>query len=161
MEEVYSVSEEWSLFFDNVCDNYSFLVRRDAKYLTWRYLNCPDKVHRIFAVRKRGRLVGWGVFLSREKKIIWGDALFDGHFPEASRYLLYSLLVNEFAGSESIEGWFSRHPDWWSRQLEGLGFQICPEPNNLVPCFVAFEDPSIIETLQRYFYYTMGDSDLF
>jgi len=161
VEEVSSVSEEWSLFFDNVCADYSLLVRRDAKYLTWRYLNCPDKVHRIFAVRKRGRLVGWSVFLSQEKKIIWGDALFDGHFPEAPLYLLYSLLVNEFTGSESIEGWFSRHPDWWSRQLEGLGFQMGPEPNNLVPCFVVFDDPSIIETLRHYFYYTMGDSDLF
>ncbi len=161
VEEVSSVSEEWSLFFENVCDNYRFLVRRDAKYLTWRYLKCPDKVHRIFAVRKRGRLVGWSVFSAREKKIIWGDALFDRHFPEAPGYLLYSLFVNEFYGSGSIQGWFSKHPDWWGRQLAELGFQMGPEPDNLVPCFVVFKDPSIIETLRHYFYYTMGDSDLF
>ena len=161
VEEVGSLSEEWTLFFENVCDNYKFLVRRDAKYLTWRYLNCPDKVHRIFEVRKRGRLVGWSVFASQEKKIIWGDALFDRHFPEAPQYLLNSLFVDEFSGRESVEGWFSRHPDWWSRQLEGLGFQMAPEPNSLVPCFVVFDDPSIIETLRNYFYYTMGDSDLF
>lgn len=161
VEEVSSVSEEWGLFFEKVCNDYGFLVRRDEQYLTWRYLDCPDKVHRIFAVRKRGRLVGWSVFSAREKKIIWGDALFDRRFPEAPRYLLCRLFTDEFSGSGSIEGWFSRHPDWWGRQLESLGFQIGPEPNNLVPCFVIFGDPSIIETLRNYFYYTIGDSDLF
>lgn len=161
VQEVNTITDEWDTFFDRVCREYRFLVRRNVKYLRWRYLDCPDKTHRIFAVRKRGHLAGWGVFKRKEKRLVWGDALFDRRCPEAARFLLRHLAVKIFPDCNTIEGWFSAHPEWWRRQLEELGFSRTPEPNNLVPGFVVFGDPSLLQTLRDHYYYTMGDSDLF
>jgi SAM-dependent methyltransferase len=145
VEEIHSVNGEWDDLFNRVCNAYKFLVRRDADYVLWRYISCPDKVHRIFAVRKSGRLVGWSVFRQEEKKIIWGDALFDCNYPGAVSYLLYRLYKNEFSDSELIEGWFPPNPEWWCKQLKELNF----------------DDPALLGRLQENFYYTIGDSDLF
>jgi SAM-dependent methyltransferase len=161
VKEIHSISDEWDVFFDRVCDFYIFLVRRDSTYLKWRYLECPDRIHRIFAVYKRGNIVGWSVFVEKEKKIIWGDALFDSRYLEAAKFMLSSLFTKEFSGYECIEGWFPQHPEWWVHQLKRLGFTPTDEPNNLTPGFVIFEEPIRLEKLKNYFYYTIGDSDLF
>jgi cyclopropane fatty-acyl-phospholipid synthase-like methyltransferase len=161
IKEIHSISEEWDAFFNRVCDSYILLIRRDSAYLKWRYLDCPDRIHRIFAVYKRGHLIGWSVFAEKENKIIWGDALFDNSYPEAVNFMLYSLFKKEFSGYKCIEGWFPLQPEWWVHKLKGLGFRPTEEPNNLTPGFVIFEEPVFLEKLNRYFYYTIGDSDLF
>lgn len=161
VDEVLSVNEEWDVFFRKVRTSYRFLVQRDAAYLRWRYLDCPDKVHRIFSVRKRGRLAGWGVFTCKGKRLIWGDALFDSSDIEPVGYLLRDVTKNYFPEAETIEGWFSRRPEWWSRLLEKTGFSIIPEPNDLAPCFVIFGDEKMKDKLEGHLYYTWGDSDLF
>ncbi len=161
IEEIHSVTIDWDELFSRVCSSYRFLVRRDAAYVKWRYLDCPDKVHRVFSVRKRGRLIGWSVFSRKENRLIWGDALFDNRYLETVSYLLHSLLKQYFGGVKTIEGWFSPHPEWWSSLLEELSFSIIPEPDELTPGFVIFGDQSIMEKLKNHFYYTYGDSDLF
>lgn len=161
VDSVSSVGGEWDKFFDGVRDSYQFLVHRDAAYVEWRYLKCPDKIHKVFAVRERGRLVGWSVFTREGDKVRWGDALFDDAHPEAVLFLLSSLFQKEFSTADSIEGWFSRNPAWWPLLLKGMGFEITQEPNNITPCFVVFDDQSRLERLNNHFYYTLGDSDLF
>ncbi len=161
VEEVHSVTDDWNEFFHRVCSSYRFLVRRDAAYIQWRYAECPDKIHRVFSVLKKGKLTGWGVFSIKDKRLIWGDALFDIKYPESVSYLLYTLLNDHFQGVETVEGWFSPHPEWWSSLLKELGFHTVQEPNDLTPGFVLFNDTSLLEKLKEYFYYTMGDSDLF
>ncbi len=152
----------WDKFFDRVRDSYVLLVRRDARYVKWRYLDCPDRLHRVFAVYKRGRIVGWAVFSRRQERLIWGDALFDRKHPEAISILLAEVLnYPEFNGVTSIEGWFSMHPSWWSEWLKNLGFILTKEPNNLYPGFRIFSEEITLEILAKYFYFTMGDSDLF
>ena len=161
VEEVSSVDGEWDAFFSRVCAPYRFLVRRDAAYVRWRYLDCPDRVHRIFSVRRRGRLIGWGVVVQRGEKLIWGDALFDRRYPEFLSYFLGTLTRDYFPEAATIEGWFSRHPEWWSGLLERSGFAVVPEPNDLTPGFVIFGDGSMKAKLEEDLYYTWGDSDLF
>lgn len=161
VEEVPSVNFEWDDLFDRVCSSYKLMVRRDARYITWRYINCPDKVHRVFAVRLYGRLIGWSVFTHRGNSLVWGDALFDNKHPGAVSHLLQRIAKDYFTGIEQIEGWFSRNPEWWDNLLEDTGFIITPEPNDLTPGFVLFGDAVTIEDLQNHFYYTWGDSDLF
>ena len=161
IEEIHYITDDWDDLFRRVCASYRFLVQRDAAYLRWRYLDCPDKVHRIFSVSKRGRLVGWSVFSKKDNKLIWGDALFDIKYPESVLYLLFTLSNKYFSGVESVEGWFSPNPEWWNNWLRELGFQTVQEPNNLTPGFVIFNDTSLMEKLKGHFYYTMGDSDLF
>ncbi len=166
VEEVHSVDHEWDDFFTRVCPSYRFLTKRDSTYLSWRYLDCPDKVHRVFAVRKRGRLAGWSVFTKKENRLIWGDALFDKQYPQTVSYLLYRLLDEYFQDTDIIEGWFSTHPEWWSTLLTSIGFEMKNEQNHLTPCFhilpnKIFDEQSVMEKMNRLLYYTEGDSDLF
>jgi SAM-dependent methyltransferase len=159
--EITSVNAEWRELFRRVSPSYRFLIRRDDAYIKWRYLDCPDKVHRLFSIRRRGVLVGWSVFVRRENTLMWGDALFDNRYPESVTHLLHAVINRHFPGVETIEGWFSRHPDWWSALLDEAAFAAVPEPNDLTPCFVIFGDRSIKNGLENRLYYTWGDSDLF
>jgi len=166
VEEVLSVDDEWDDFFGRVCPAYEFLVKRDATYLKWRYLDCPDKDYRIFAVRKKGILVGWSVFTSENRTLIWGDALFDNSCLEAVSYLLVHILEAYFTDVEIIEAWFSRNPEWCCNHLQSIGFEGNPEPDGLTLCYRTFwndmmDEHSVTEKLTAHFYYTWGDSDLF
>jgi hypothetical protein len=127
---------------------------------------CPDKIHRLFAIRKRKRLVGWSVFSLIGNKLIWGDALFDKNFHESLEFLLYHVKKAAYPDAESVEAWFTPHPQWWNEQLDQLEFDKLPEPQGLTPCaqhnlFNDQKGPSVIEQERDCFYYTKGDSDLF
>ena len=166
VEEILSVDDEWDDFFGRVCPAYEFLLKRDATYLKWRYLECPDKDYRIFAVRKQGALVGWSVFTPKDSALIWGDALFDSRCLESVSYMLSYTLEAYFADAETIEAWFSRNPEWWSNYLKSIGFGASPEPDGLTLCYRTFwndmmNEHSVTEKLTAHFYYTWGDSDLF
>ncbi len=166
VEEILSVDDEWDDFFGRVCPAYEFLVKRDATYLKWRYLECPDKDYRIFAGRKKGALVGWSVFTPKDSALIWGDALFDSRCLESVSYMLSYILEAYFADAETIEAWFSRNPEWWITHLQSIGFEASPESDGLTLCYRTFwndmmDEHSVTEKLKSHFYYTWGDSDLF
>jgi SAM-dependent methyltransferase len=158
-----SFDHAFDLLFKRTAASYRLLVKRDSRYLTWRYRACPDKDYVMLSVHnKPGRLVGWSVFLPKDKKLIWGDAFFDEDYPDAVEYLLgYVSSASLFKKIESIEGWFSRNPAWWDRILDQFGFELRAEPNNLFPCFFILAEGDILNRLKNNLYYTMGDSDLF
>ena len=166
VEEVHSVDDEWDTLFDRLCPDYKFLIRRDAAYIKWRYLDCPDNVHRVFAVRKGGSLAGWCVFSFKNNNIFWGDAFFDSRRLDGLSYLFYHLAAEYFPGAESIQAWFSPHPEWWSNHLKTLGFESVREPDDLAFCYHTFwndilDNKKLHKKLKDSFYYTWGDSDLF
>ncbi|MGD9975184.1 MAG: hypothetical protein AB7S77_19145, partial [Desulfatirhabdiaceae bacterium] len=161
VDKIDRITDEYDLFFKRVRPNYGILVERNAAYLKWRYLDCPDRVHDCFAIRKRGILVGWGVFKQKDNVLLWGDALFDDTCPQAARILLAEVIRTVTPEPDRIEGWFSPVPAWWTKTLKQLGFFMTEEPNGLSPCFKRFSNDFDITLLANHFYYTMGDSDLF
>lgn len=166
VEEVFSVDETWNDFFDGVRSDYSFLVTRDAAYVRWRYLECPDRVHRLFALRRKGLLVGWSVFSVKDDRILWGDALFDRRRLKGVSFLLHHVVTQAFSGVKSIKAWFSKNPGWWQDYLLSLDFKPEPEADGLTLCYKSFGSPimdarTVTERLHHSFYYTWGDSDLF
>ncbi len=161
IERVAQVDRGWDRFFRRVAPAYGFLVRRDAEYLRWRYLRCPDTRYIVLAVRRWGRLVGWGVFRRRGDAVAWGDALLDPRHARASGPLLAAALAEpELAGARRIEAWFPDRPAWWSRRLAELGFAAAPEPQGLGMVALADAEPQAFDALGQ-LYYTMGDGDLF
>jgi len=52
LELVTEASREWDELFERVERQYGFLIRRDAQYVTWRYLWRPDAKYAIVAIRK-------------------------------------------------------------------------------------------------------------
>ncbi|MCP4680748.1 MAG: class I SAM-dependent methyltransferase [Desulfobacterales bacterium] len=161
IEEVYEITREYDLFFEKVCNDYGMLVKRTSSYLKWRYLDCPDNYHRMFALRRFGKLVGWSVFSLRDNVLIWGDALFDKKDAYIVGFMISYLIKVFFQNTVRIEGWFALVPKWWSNILKDTGFEVKDEPNKLAPTFIIFDPRFDTHFFEQYFYYTMGDSDLF
>ncbi|SRR5581483_241415 len=159
LELVSRIGAEWDSFFHRVAPSYGFLVARDAAYLRWRYLECPDVPYAIVAIRKWHQLAGWIVFRIRENRLTIGDALFDPRWPDALGVLLRHVVPDYPV--ELVEGWFSTRPAWFDAVLEEAGFSIQPEPQDLSVMCVPFAMTDAVQRMRDRLYYTWGDSDLF
>jgi len=159
LELVNDPGPEFDRFFAHVAPAYRFLVRRDARYLRWRYLECPDVPYFIVAIRKWRRLVGWSVFGVRGSRLSWGDALFDPRYPRAAEVLLRHVVPSYPV--DRIDGWFPSRPEWFDAILRGMKFESKPDPQDLSLMCVPFELPDASARIADRLYYTFGDSDLF
>jgi len=155
VDVVRETTPEWDELFDRVSDAYRFLVKRDAAYVRWRYLECPDVAYVVVAVRKRGRLVGWSAMRVRDGVLTWGDALFDPRFEDAPE-----VLLSHF-DADRIEAWFPPRPAWFDAILRDLRFESQPEPQSLSVMCVPFVFADATARIADELYYTWGDSDLF
>ncbi len=149
-------------FFERAAPNYGLLVRRDAAYLRWRYLECPDQPpFVILAAWRFFRMVGYAVFRRRGDHLVWADALFHPrHLPAAGDLLRHALALPEFAGVSAIEAWFPPRPGWFWPYLSELGFSARPEPHDLSLMLVPHREQHAADLVRDRFYYTMGDGDL-
>jgi hypothetical protein len=159
LELVRDFGPEYDDFFERVAPAYRFLVRRDARYLRWRYLECPDVPYFVVAIRKWRRLAGWSVFGVRDRRLAWGDALFDRRHPDAVEVLLRHVVPSYPV--DRIDGWFPARPHWFDAVLRELGFESRPDPQDLSLMCVPFDDPGASARIAERLYYTYGDSDLF
>jgi len=159
LELVTSVGEEFDEFFARVAPAYAFLVRRDAAYLRWRYLERPDVQYALVAIRKWRRLAGWIAFRIRDGRFSWGDALFDPRHEDAVEVMLRHVTTS-YPISE-IEAWFPPRTAWFDAVLTRLGFEVRPEPQDLSLMCVPWTMPDATAAMRERLYYAMGDSDLF
>lgn len=159
LELVRETTPEWDALFERSAGSYRFLVRRDAAYVRWRYLRCPDTEYTVVAIRKWRRLVGWIVFRIRDDRFAWGDALFDpkhtGAVEVVLRHVVPSYPVRQ------VEAWFPRRPSFFDAVLTTLGFETRPEPQELSLMCVPFAWPDVVSRMREDLYYSWGDSDLF
>jgi hypothetical protein len=159
VELVTSVGTEFDELFARAAPVYAFLVRRDAAYLRWRYLERPDVRYIIVAIRKWRRLVGWIVFRIRDGRFSWGDALFDPRHEDAVEVMLRHVTPSY--PIEEIEAWFPPRPAWFDGVLARLGFEVKQEPQDLSLMCVPWTMADATAAMRERLYYTMGDSDLF
>jgi hypothetical protein len=159
LELVQETTPEWDALFARCANDYRFLVRRDASYVRWRYLECPDTRYHVVAIRRWRRLVGWIVFRIRENRFTWGDALFDpahrGAVEVALRHVVPAYPV------DTIEAWFPPRPSFFDETLLNLGFVTRPEPQDLSVMCVPFAWPDVVVRMRQDLFYSWGDSDLF
>jgi hypothetical protein len=160
VEAISGVDGTWDRFFEEAAPRYRYLVKRDASYVRWRYLERPDRRYLVFAARRWGKLSGWAVFYPDGNRIVWGDALFKTADADCVAAVL-SHLRTVVTGADYIECWFPPRPVWWDSILRQLGFRLEEEPDKLRFCIVNFAEKEIPDRLKGLFYYTVGDSDLF
>jgi hypothetical protein len=159
-ERIAAAADEFDRFFERASERYGILARRNARYLTWRYFARPDRTYALYAVRRWGRLRGWGVFYREEDRLLWGDALFDTGDPRALDALLAAAL-RDHPEAAAVEGWFPPRPAWWATLLRARGFTEAAEPRGLAYCYKTFARPDLEGPLREGLYYTRGDGDLF
>lgn len=159
LENVRTATPEWTSFFERVAPAYRFCVRRDAAYVTWRYLEAPDDQYVVVAIRKWGHLVGWLVYRVEGEALRVGDLLLDPDFPDGFEVALRH--IGSLHGVGRIEGWFPPRPYWLHSLLGEAGLEIRPEPQDLSVMCVPFQWAEAVAAMRRDLYYTWGDSDLF
>jgi hypothetical protein len=159
LELVREVGADYDRFFEAVAPNYQFLVRRDAQYLRWRYLQCPEPGAFVIAIRKWRRLVGWSVFRVRDQRLLWGDALFDPKDADAVEVLLRHVVPS--SPVERLEAWFPPRPRWFADLMARADFVADRQPQDLSVMCVPFVVPEATERMREGLYYAMSDSDLF
>ncbi|MBI4881596.1 MAG: GNAT family N-acetyltransferase [Planctomycetes bacterium] len=137
--------------------------RRDVRYLTWRYLECPTVRYRVLEARARdGELRGVLVL-----RIGWLGRplapLVDWIVPGEDREALAGLAraaaeLARAAGVTCLETWV---PPWsaHARTLQEIGFAADDSTFNL--CIRVF-GPSFDENwAKEHWFFTMGDSDIY
>ncbi|HEY0160227.1 MAG TPA: GNAT family N-acetyltransferase [Thermoanaerobaculia bacterium] len=159
LEVVRDTTPEWDELFERVSSAYRFCVRRNAAYVRWRYLACPDVSYLVIAIRKWRHLVGWVAVRVRGQRLSWGDALFDPDFSDAPEVLLRHVVPSHPV--DLIEAWFPPRPQWFDAILTNLGFETRAEPQDLSLMCVPFAWPDVVARMREDLYYSWGDGDLF
>ncbi len=144
---------------------YGAAVVRDARYLGWRYADCPDVRYVLLAARSRlsGRLAGIAVL-----RLGWPHepiaALVDWLVAEARRSVWIRLLdachaEARRAGLPAVEAWLPESsPD--HAVLLALGYR-CKATPFLLSVLDDGRPERPLALLQQSWHYTMGDTDIF
>lgn len=159
LEVVRRTGPEWDSFFERVHRAYSFCVARNAAYIRWRYLECPDVPYVVVAIRKWRQLAGWVAFRIDGNRFLWGDALFDPEWPDAVEIFLRHIVPPY--QTATLGAWFPPRPRWFDRILAEHRIELRPEPQDLSVMCVPFIDREVVPRMRETLYYTWGDSDLF
>ncbi len=139
-------------------------IIRDARYLNWRYADCPDVRYTMLSASSRltGTLAGVAI-LRMEVHGKPVAALVDWLVSRRATGAALALLarcegVARQAGMERLEAWFPPY-SWSYRLLQELGFG----PSDTIYHFVVLPtSPEVsLEWAKDRWYYTMGDSDIY
>ena len=125
--------------FERVAAAYRFLVRRDARYVRWRYLECPDVPILVVAIRKWRRLAGWIVFRIRGGRFTGAMRCSIRDFPMRSKSRCV-MSFRRMPSTRSKDG-SRRGREWFDETLRELGFETRAEPQDLSVMCVPFAWP--------------------
>jgi len=137
---------------------------RDARYLNWRYADCPDVAYvKLLATdRWTGRVAGMAALrLGFEGRSV--ALLVDWLVPERRRRLAEALLEHchalaVAAGLGRIETWFPDNASQFEF-LKAQGYR--PSSTQYEIVVEPFHPELSREWLEGHWYYTMGDSDIY
>jgi hypothetical protein len=142
---------------------FGFMLRRDARYLNWRFLAAPSKLHRAIGVYDGARLAGYAVVQLPRKGEHLGhlvDVL--GRDERAVRAAIgEGLLEQEREGASAVQA-TAIDGSWWSERLREAGFLAPKSENHLTVILHPLqpEHPLAVAAADaRSWYFTDGDRD--
>ena len=158
--EVDSFDERFDALWEDVKLSHYVMVRRDHKYLTWRYIANPMEQYRILISQDTSGLLGYAVFKRYNNELQVVDLLTKDDV-EIGRQLV--IEVARIARQESLEAvslWLNvTNP--LHRVLERLGF----ENDSPITYFAGLIlRPDVLDERvydYRNWHLTMGDSDVY
>lgn len=143
---------------------FAFMVRRDARYLDWRFLKSPSRLHRAFGLfAKSGALAGYVVVqLPRPGETLGYlvDLLADDPAVVAAA-IETALAVLEASGASAVRA-TAIDGSWWKGRLEEAGFLPPKAENHLKVILWTNDAGHALSTSARdaaRWYLTDGDRD--
>lgn len=155
-------SNDYDVFFELVSQNYNIIVKRDSKYLNWRYINNPDNRYYVFEYRERDQLLGYCVY-----KLYQNDETLNGYIVDIlslNDTVFVSLItksINELKQLGAIKAFIWMNDYDHLINLKGLGFQSNDRTTHFA-CRLDSDKTLDINILDfSNWYLMMGDSDVF
>ncbi len=145
------------------CD-FAFMVRRDARYLDWRFLRAPSRLFRALGVfAPGGAFAGYVVVqLPRRGEPIGFLVDLLACEPDArAAALAGGLRELERAGAAAVQA-TAIDETWWAQQLRGSGFHPPKPANHLIVILYRHDDQHPLTRAARQvegWYLTDGDRD--
>lgn len=159
-------SERIKVLSQAVEQRFQFMLRRDARFLDWRFVDTPSKVHRSFGLfDQAGELQGYCVVQPPQT----GGAVGVGYLVEflcpdealVGPLMGAALQQLERVGASIAEAW-SVDGSWWQGRLAAAGFlSVRPENHLFVYHFALDEAHPLAAAAQdaSTWYLTDGDRD--
>jgi len=141
---------------------YPVAVVRDARHALRRFAGHPTVRYHRFLIfpRLSSEPVAFAVFRSDKGRLRWADLVWDHRHPGALDLLVHlSGRLAAQTGCEVEELWLNGDAAAQSG-LSRHGFEVAPEPDDLVMVARAFDAAVDLVALAEGVYLTLGDSDL-
>jgi len=164
IEAVDRFGQEIDRLWELVSPELAVATIRTARYLNWRYADCPDvRYHKLVAVHRLSGAVAAVAILRlgvREQPVA---ALVDWLMPSRSAAAAAALMacceeMAREAGMDRLEAWFPSYT-WPYRFLLTRGFR--PEPTSYSLVALSGNPVVSLDWAKDRWYYTMGDSDIY
>lgn len=154
--EVTRLNREWDEFYLRVRNTCGLTVRRDAQYLDWRYLRCPERSYRLLEFRHQADLMGWVCWKAQGQHAVVGDYLLD----PSHRVRVLAMLPDAIASRadvRTVDVMVAAEDEDFGQSLVAAGFEASRESRGIAPV-IDMRRPREWFSNWRY---RWGDSDLF
>lgn len=118
---VSSLTDEYDDLWVRARASFATAVRRDVRYLTWKYLNCPFHAYRILEARVRGTLSGYAV-VRREGDESFPRGVIADLFCDASDVATQDALIEQSLDDFRAQG-FARAETYCLNARLGAAFR--------------------------------------
>jgi SAM-dependent methyltransferase len=163
----FSISKEASAgdwaneIFQITRKDYPWLIKRDRKYMEWRYDQHPDFSYAFYVVKHWGKPLGWFVVRKDGEKLYLVDALLSRQKAKTILEVTLQQLHKDYPDIKTITSWFSEVPEWWNKLLANAGFEKQRQFQELYLACKSYNKSVTTHMLAENFYFTMGDGDLY
>jgi hypothetical protein len=145
-------------FWSTVSSQHPVLVKRDAQYLTWRFVANPSEKYRFLIHMENGMLRGYAVFKRYKDELQIVDLM--AQQPEISQQLAYGVAEVGRKESAATIGLWITVTSPVHRALEKIGFQNDGPVTYFGGLILKDLDPALIYSPFSW-NYSMGDSDVY
>lgn len=166
-ERVDAVPPDIGSLYDLVRDDKQCLLRRDYRYLSWRYFDNPSHAdYEVWCARRSGRLCGLIVLKPRSGLAPDSATIADWLAPEADVDAMDALLAKavQRQQEEQMDRLIAVFPPWSKehQHLVARGFVETPSANWMQRRMIhnICHAQITAEFLDQNWWYTLGDSDL-
>lgn len=162
ISEVERFGPEHDALWTRIEPGYPMAVVRDSTYLNWRFVDCPSVDYRCFQLRSNGAVrAAW---VLRENwtgpPILAISELVLAHddFAALAAILKHAVEFARRVGQQRVELWLPKTHPFFTATL-AQGFITEDSPFNL--CIKIYRDDMPVDWVERSWFYTLGDSDVF
>ena len=156
-------------FWEKVKTDYNIVLKRDSKYLNWRYVQCPNKHYRIYVAEENKKILAWAVVRTLDKFDLKNGAIVDLLAQSDCDDIVCNMLIKieEDFIEEEVDLMACSIPKWsfYYKILKKSGFMVCPRklnPRNEPFIIYILNDDLDLELIKKApnWYVTWGDTDV-